>query len=133
MWLSVNLLGMFVRGLFSDPSLESLKSGGSDFVKNEIEGFRRAESRVTLVSLLLISGYLFATFYFWNIGVTIVVISLMLARLPDLLWEIKTGQELNRVASALSMPKNALYYIASFLTYASLPALYYSLYFFGQS
>ncbi len=129
MYLSINLLGLLVRGLFTNPELDKLKGETKhDFIKEEIEKSESADKWINLIAFLGIVGYLYVTFHFWNIGVTAVVIVLMLVRLPDLIWEIKTGQQYNRVASALSMPKNALYYMTSFLTFAALPALYYFLF-----
>ena len=131
LWLSVNLLGLLVRGLFTNPELNKLKAETKhDFIKEEIKKSERADRWINLIAFLSIIGYLYAAFHFWNIGVTVVAIILMLVRLPDLLWEIRTGQELNRVASALSRPKNALQYITTLLTLAVLPALYYFLYHF---
>ncbi len=131
MYLSINLLGLLVRGLFTNPELDKLKGETKhDFIKEKIKKSERADKWLNLVAFLAIIGYLYATYHFWNIGVTAVAMVLMLVRLPDLLWEIKTGQQHNRVASALSMPKNALYYITSLLTFAALPALYYFLYHF---
>lgn len=130
MYLSINLLGLLVRGFFTNPDLEKLKTEGHEFIKQEIKKSERADKWLNLIAFLAIIGYLYATFHFWNIGVTVVAVVLMLVRLPDLLWEIKTGQELNRVASALSMPRNALHYVTTFLTIAALPLLYYFLYHF---
>ncbi len=131
LYLSINLLGLLVRGLFTNPELDKIESETKhDFIKEEIKKSKRADKWLNLIAFLGIIGYLYTTFHFWNIGVTAVAIVLMLVRLPALIREIKTGQELNRVASALSMPKNALYYITSFLTFATLPALYYFLYHF---
>ena len=131
MYLSINLLGLLVRGLFTNPEIDKLESETKhDFIKEEIKKSKRADKWVNVIAFLAIVIYIYATFHFWNIGITAVAIVLMLVRLPDLLWEIKTGQELNRVASALSMPKNALHYITTFLTIAALPALYYFLYHF---
>jgi len=139
MFLSINLLGLFVRGLFPNTQLNELqirlkdldsKNNFESFIEKEIRKREQGEKFFTVFDLLSIIGYLYITFRIWNIGVTAVAIVLMLVRLPSLLWEIKTGQEFNRVASALSMPKNALYYINNFLTFAALPALYYFLYYF---
>jgi len=131
MFLSINLSGLLVRGFFTNPELNKLKAKTTfDFIKKEIEKKERADKWLNLIAFLGIIGYLYATFRIWNIGVTAVAMVLMLVRLPSLLWEIKMGQELNRVASALSMPKNVLYYITNFLTFAALPALYYFLYHF---
>src|SRR3989339_1007382 len=123
MYLSINLIGLLVRGLFTNPKLDKLKTETKyDFIKEEIKKSERADKWINLVAFLGIIGYIYATLHFWNIGVTAVAIVLMLVRLPSLLWEIRTGQQLNRVASALSMPKNALYYIINFLTFVALPA-----------
>ena len=129
MLLSVNLLGLLVRGFFTNPELEKLKSEGHEFIKQEVKKSQRADKWINLLAFLLILGYLYATFHFWNIGVTAVALVLMIVRLPDLLWEIKTGKKIT-IGVARSMPKNALYFITTFLTWAALPALYYFLYHF---
>lgn len=129
MWLSVNLLGLFVRGFFTNPDINKLKLEGHDFIKQEIEKSERADKWLNLIAFLCIVGYLYATFHFWNIGFMVVALVLMLARLPDLLWEIKTGEKIT-TSIVKSMPKNVLYYATTFLTFAALPALYYFLYHF---
>ena len=131
MLLSINLLGLLVRGLFTNPALDNLKAETKyAFIKEEIKKSERSDKWLNVIAFLGIIGYLYVTFHFWNIGVTAVALVLMLVRLPDLIWEIKTGQEHNRVVSALSMPKNVLYYITTFLTFTAIPALYYFLYHF---
>ena len=130
MLLSVNLLGLLVRGFFTNPELDKIEAETKhDFIKEEIEKSKRADKWLNLVAFLGIIGYLYATFHFWNIGVTSIALVLMFVRLPDLLWEIKTGKKVTR-SVAREMPKNALYFITTFLTFAALPALYYFLYHF---
>ena len=130
MWLSVNLLGLLVRGFFTNPELDKIEAETKhDFIKEEIEKSKRADKWLNLVAFLGIIGYLYATFHFWNIGVTSIALILMFVRLPDLLWEIKTGKKVTR-SVAQEMPKNVLYFITTFLTFAALPALYYFLYHF---
>ena len=126
MLVSTNLLGLFVRGLFVNPEIEKLKTESHEFIKQEIKKYERAGKWVNVTAFLLIIVYLYLTFYFWNIGVTAVAVILMLARLPDLLWEIKTGKKV----AIYSMPKNTFSFITTFLTWASIPALYYFLYLF---
>lgn len=127
MLVSTTLLGLFVRGLFVNPELDKLKAETkNDFIKEEIEKSKRADKWLNVVAFLAIIGYLYATFHFWNIGVTVVAVILMIARLPDLLWEIKSGQKI----TIYSMPKNTLSFITTFLMWVSLPALYYFLYHF---
>jgi len=129
MLLSVNLIGFLVRGLFTNPEIKRLKLEGSEFIKQEIEKSQRADKWTNFIAFLLIAGYLYATYYFWNIGVTAVAIVLIIVRFPDLLWEIKTGNKIT-VGVANSMPKNALYFITGFIDWVALPALYYFLYHF---
>ena len=125
MYLSVNLLGFFVRGLFSNPELDRLESDGSEFVKHEVKKSQRADKWINIIALILIITYLYLLFHFWNIGVVIVAVIIMVSRFPDLLWEIKHGRKIDK-----SGPKNALFYISAILTFGALPVLYYSLYHF---
>ena len=125
-FLSVNLLGFLVRGLFSNPELDRLKSEESDFIKREVEKSQRADGWINIIALILIITYFYLLFHFWNIGVMAVAIILMSVRLPDLLWEIKHGKKIDIKA----IPKNALFFIITFLTWGALPALYYFLYHF---
>jgi len=125
MYLSVNLLGFFVRGLFSYPGLDRLKLEGSEFVKDEIKKSQRADKWINVVAFILIIAYLYLLFHFWNIGVVVVAIMLMVSRLPDLLWEIEHGRKIDK-----SAPKNALFYITIHLTWGALQVLYYFLYHF---
>jgi len=124
MYLSVNLLGLLVRGFFSNPELERLKREGHEFIKNEIEKSQRADKWLNIIALILIIAYLYALFHFWNIGVMISAIIIMAGRLPDLLWEIRHGKR----TDPKLMKKDALFYITSFLPWVALPVLYYSLY-----
>lgn len=124
MYLSVNLLGYFVRGIFS-PDYDKLKQEQAhEFMKNEVEKIQRADKWITIVALVLIVAFLYALFHFWNVGVMTVAIIIMAGRLPDLLWEIKHGKRTNPDL----MKKNVLYYISAFLPWLGLPILYYSLY-----
>lgn len=124
MLLGTNLLGLFVRGLFLNPELDKLKEEGHEFIKNEIEKSQRAGKWVNITALVLIIVYFYLLFHFWNIGVVVAAIILMIGRLPDLLWEIKHGKK----TDPMLMKKNAMYYISAFLPWLALPVLYFSLY-----
>jgi len=137
MWLSTNLLGLFVRGLFPNLKVDKIKTEINNLVetdqryqplKKEVERYEKANKLANFLYFLIIIGYLYATYHFFNIGVTAVAILFMIVRLQDLLWEIKTGQRLNRIAAFASIPKNAWYYITSLLSWIALPALYYFLF-----
>lgn len=125
MYLSVNLLGYFVRGVFS-PDYEKLKGEQTlEFMKKEVGKIQRADKWITTIAFILIITYLYLLFHFWNIGVTAVAIIIMAGRLPDLLWEIEHG----RRTDPKLMKHNALYYIFALLPWVGLPVLYYSLYY----
>ncbi len=95
MYLSVNLLGLLVRGLFTNPELDRLKQEGHEFIKQEIEKSQRGDKVLNVIALVLIVFYLYALFRFWNLGVLAVAIIIMAGRLPDLLWEIKHGRKVD--------------------------------------
>ena len=126
MFLSTNLLGLFVRGFFTSPELERLKKDSHEFIKQEIKKYEHASNWVNLIALMLIIVYLYLLFYFWNIGVMAIGILLMIARFPDLLWEIKTG----RKVTSGSIPKNKLNFIITSIYWIGFPLLYYFLYHF---
>lgn len=125
LYLSTNLLGLLVRGLFVDPRLEELKSNEVEIIRKEAEKTQRAEVWVNIVALGLIVLYLYLLFHFWNWEVMGVAIVLMATRLPDLLWEIKHGKKITME----TMPKNTLAYTTVILDWLMLPALYYFIYY----
>ena len=125
MYASVNLLGLLVRGLFTNPELDKLeKETEHDFLKKEIAKSKKADKAINIIALVLIIAFSYALFHFWNIGVLAVALIIMAGRVPDLLWEIKHGRKVDPDL----MKKNALYYITSFLPWVGLPLLYFSLY-----
>jgi len=123
MIVGTNLIGMLVRGLVLVSNVENQLSKADDTFK-KIAGEvydPKAERKVNFIALVLIIIYLIALFYFWNIGVVIVAIMLMAARIPDLLWEIKHGRQ-----SIKNMP--ARYMFTLLIMFATLPVLWYALY-----
>lgn len=119
--VSINLVGMLVRGLVSNPEIDRMATEGHDFVKKLAKEHQEAEKKVNFVALILIIVYLAALFYFWNIGVVIAALMIMLARIPDLLWEMKHGR-----AKIKDMP--AIYMLTFLIMLAALPVLWYALY-----
>ncbi|MCL6096763.1 MAG: hypothetical protein M1444_03760 [Patescibacteria group bacterium] len=124
MYLSVNLLGLFVRGLFPKLEIERVKKEGLPEIKNDIEDYRKKQPWITFFALILNIVFFYILYYFWNIGVVIVAIMLMSGRLPDLIWEIKHGRKID----PKTMPKNTLNYVSTLLLWGALPVLYYFLY-----
>lgn len=123
MVIGTNLIGMFVRGLALVSDVENQLSKVDDTIK-KIAGEiydPKVEKKVNFIALALIAVYLITLFYFWNIGVVVAAIMLMIARIPDLLWEIKHGRQ-----GIKNMPKR--YMLTNLIMFAALPVLWYSLY-----
>lgn len=126
MYLSVNLLGLFVRGLFPKLELDRIKREGLEHIKHDIKGYQRRQIWITAIALVLNIAFFYLLFRIWNIGVPIVALIIMAGRLPDLLWDIEHGKK----TDPKLMKKNVLYYVTAFLPWLGLPLLYYSLYHF---
>jgi len=93
MLISTNFIGMLIRGLMLTSGVRKLIVKGGDAFQKVVTEFYEPneERRVNIIASVLIVIYLVALFYFWNIGVVIVAILLMVTRIPDLLWEMKHG------------------------------------------
>lgn len=116
MIMGVNLIGAIVRGFVQ-----------SD-IERQIIGENISESKsigVTVVFILLSAAYLYALYHFWNVGVAIAAIMLMISRIPDLIFEIKTGQKI----TLRTMPKRPIHTLFNLLGWLALPMLWYSLYY----
>lgn len=116
--LSVNIIGFVMRGLvrrrpFLPPSIPT----GRLRVVVERESRRLVLGNViiTLLSVGFAAGFLYALFYFWNLGLALAAAMMMLGRLPDLLYEIRTGQRL------------PVYHVGTLLVFCALPLTWYSL------
>ena len=127
LYLSVNLLGLFVRGLFPQQELNRIKKEAPQFVTvaGSDKEYIHQQKRTTIIALILNIAFFYLLFRIWNMGVVIAVIIIMAGRLPDLIWDIKHGKK----TDPKLMKKNALYYISAFLPWLGLPILYYSLYY----
>jgi hypothetical protein len=78
---------------------------------------------MTLLFLVLTVAYFFALYHFWNIGLAVSAGLVMVSRLPDLLWEIRTGKKVSKA----SMPKGTACIVATVLMWLALPLTWYSL------
>ncbi|MFA6586303.1 MAG: hypothetical protein WCS86_04080 [Candidatus Paceibacterota bacterium] len=121
--LGTNLIGMLVRGLVLIADVEDQLSKQNDtFKKIASEIYNpKIERKVNIIALLLILAFLGILFYFWNIGVVIVALIIMIVRIPDLLWEIKYGRYSHK-----NQP--AIYMLTLLILFATLPLLWYVLY-----
>jgi len=122
MYLSTNLLGLFLRGLFSNPELDKLEKEGHELIKEEMKKNRRANTIVNIVALILLAGFLYLLFHFLNMFAVIAALILMAARTPDLICEIRFGKKIKET------PLGWLGFVTSILSWGSLPVFWYAIY-----
>lgn len=118
--VSTNMIGMIMRSLYQ-PRLED---DMDDLTLNELMSRNNPNPLATVIFLVTAAGYLFALYYFWNVWLALAGLILMLTRIPDLLFEIRTGQKL----SLFNMPKGPLYIFCTILMWGVLPLIWYSFY-----
>lgn len=120
MLIGTNLLGIVVRGLI--PSYKKDEFGNLQLA----EGVNtRMYIFTTIISTLVSFLYIYALYYYWNIGIAIAGVMLMISRLPDLLYEMRTGEKV----TLKNMPKRPLDIIFTLLSWGALPLIWYSLYY----
>ena len=118
MFISTNLIGVVLRGLIKPKTNpEQLHF----VMKEDISSDRSVAVTVIFITLSIL--YLFFL-YAWNIGVGVVGTILMITRIPDAIFEIKTGQKIN----LKNMRKKPMDVILNIFSWLSLPLLWYSLY-----
>jgi hypothetical protein len=121
MIIGTNLLGIVVRGIFP------INKKVSEEKSVVIEPISSTSSIIITVILAIVSIlYFFALYYYWNLGIMTAGLILMLTRLPDLLFEMKTGEKLN----PQNMPKRPIDIICTILSWAALPLIWYSFCYF---
>ena len=62
-------------------------------------------------------------YYYWNLGIALAGFILTITRLPDLLYEMKTGEKI----SFKNMQKNTIDVVCNLLSWLTLPLIWYSL------
>jgi hypothetical protein len=78
---------------------------------------------LTWLSILAAGAYVFVLFYFWNVWLAVAACVLMASRLPDLIWEIRTG----RKPARKDRPRGPIYFLASTFSWAAFVLVWYSL------
>ena len=122
--VGTNLIGLVVRGLFwSPPSIDATTDRVKEVLQRESSRTNLANRAITHGAIFGTAAYLFALFYFWNIGLALAGGLVIGARIPDLTWELRTG---NRV-SRNKRPKGPVYFVASTVLWGTLVLVWYSL------
>jgi hypothetical protein len=118
MLIGTNLLGLVVRGLFPSYNRDSL--GNLRLVDNT---HTRSSILVTFFSGIICLIYIYGLYYYWNIGISLAGVLILVSRLPDLLYEMRTGE----LISLKNMRKRPIDIVCSFLLWGTLPLIWYSL------
>jgi xanthine/uracil permease len=124
MLVGTNLIGFIVRGFFwIPPSVDSPTEGVHELLSRESKRMSVANGSITFFSVVLAAAYLSALFYFWNVLLAVAGGLIMASRIPDLVWEIRTGSKVTRQ----SAPKGLLYILATIIQWVSFPLIWYAL------
>ena len=124
--LSTNLVGMVVRGFFPNPQLQEIKSRKNLGVvpKNKIKKMDIADVLITIVSIVVLAVFLYLLYRYLNIWAMGAAVVMMIARIPDLLREIKNKQ----VILPKYMKKDLTFYITTIMSWLPLPMLWWAIY-----
>lgn len=121
MFVGTNLIGLVVRDIY----LHSQNGHEESFVLPESIS-SKPNIIMTIIFSLICILYLSALYYFWNLGILLSGIILMLTRLPDLLFELRTGEKIK----STNMPKRPIDILCTILSWLTLPLIWYSLCYF---
>lgn len=110
MFVGTNLLGFVVRGLlWAPPSSDGPTDRVRELFAHESRRLGAANITMTIFSAAVTLSYIGALYYFWNIAFAVTAVLAMISRLPDLLWEIRSGKKVTRGNS----PHGAVYNAAT--------------------
>jgi len=125
MLVGTNIIGFLVRGLVHQ-SVPHEDEFETEFVRGLVRRVRRWDTVATAGWAVLCLGYLYLLFRWWNLTVALAGLVLMLARLPELLFELRTGLSYSAEArriSAMNMSRGARVF-CDILAWSALPLLW---------
>jgi len=118
--VSTNAVALVVRGLWwRTPQVEPIPEKLRPLLQSEASRMRAANIGMTLFAAVLTVGYLFLLFRWGNVWLVVAGVLLMVARLPDLLHQIRTGEKKLRSGVAGML--------AAVVMWGTLPLVWYSL------
>lgn len=128
MYVGINLIGFVVRNLASWVSpLDDVSGDFKNTFNREIRLNRSAGKALCLIFIVLTVAYLIAIYHYWNVILVACAALIIISRLPDLLWEIRTGQR----ASKANIPKGIFSNIGIVIDILTLPLTWFALYKWG--
>ena len=118
MLVGTNLIGIIVRGIV--PKYYK-HSNGELWIEKDLRTSKNI--LLTTVFILITLAYLYALYHYWNILVVVAAVMVMVARLPDLLYEIKTGIKI----TFRNKPNKFKYAFWNIIGWLALPVLWYAM------
>jgi hypothetical protein len=123
MFVGTNLVGFFVRGLVQQRHVKETAKRVQEFAARELQGSLRVNSVLNVLSGVVCIVYPYLLFRWWGWSVAIAGLILMLVRLPDLFFELRTGQK----HKAANMPKRPIDIFATILRWLTLPLVWWGI------
>lgn len=120
MIISSTLTGLLIGGFVANREMDEIASS-HEILAQEIQKDQRMRK---IIGTILTVAFLSSLYYFWNVGLVVAALMLILSRAPDLIWEIKSGQKLE--SGNMSKPKFSV--LSALLSWASLLVVWYSIY-----
>ena len=117
-FLGTNLMGTVVRGLI--PGYWKDKNG-TLFMREDISSWKSILTTLFFFFLGLI--YFYLLYHYFNIWLVIAASTLTITTLPDILFELKTGEKVNMK----TMPKRSIDIFFSIISWLILPLIWYAL------
>ena len=116
MFISTNLLGIVLRGLITSYATIN----GKRYI---VEDITTTRSKITTIIFLLATfAYFYLLYKYFQIGIPIAAGLFMLTRVPDLLFEMRTGIK----PTMNNLPKRRFDVILKIIDWALIPLLWFS-------
>jgi len=123
MLVGTNLFGFFVRGVAQQSHMKKTVKRVQEIAAHELRGNLRVNSVLNVLSGVVCIVYPYLLFLWCGWPVATAGLILMLARLPDLSFELRTGQK-RRVANISKRPIDIF---ATILIWLALPLVWWGI------
>lgn len=123
-FITINLLGWALRsGSYSPATIDAPTDRVSELLEREGNRMRFGGTIWNLLGVAALGLFLWTLYQQWNIWILAAAAMIVVGRLPDLLWEMRSGL---RVTPA-NCPKGVLYRGAVVLVWLALPLVWFGL------
>lgn len=123
-FLSMNLVGFATLGIFRNPpQIDAPSDRMREILDSQQRRMTFGKIIWTLFSFAGVGAYLFVLYRYWGVGLATAGFILMLTRLPEVLWEDRTGTRIDRQ----NAPRGPLYIAATVIQFGTAFLVWYSL------